>query len=213
MRTRFLSVLFLLVFLPLMLNAQTERRAVSLVSAGYYDNSIGTYAELGFAWGDGVTTSTGGLSKPLLFDDVLYDAWQGLAKCLQTKSFVIDKASLSVTFDVAYRFLVEARRKANEPMNQGLVSLDFELYDVITGEVHPRSSSLLEAYSIDVPPGQNCDESKVGHISIDIDSEWVSSGPREVVLRAVFHVSPARLMVNPSLSVVESVADCNLSLD
>ncbi len=189
---------------------QSTGNAVILTSPGYFDEYLGTYAAFSFAWGNGSLLSSDGSAASLLFDGMMHEAHDGLLKSLQSTPFTLDKSKTSVEFDVGYRFLVEARARAKEPMDQGVMILDLELYDVNSGQIHPRYVSLSDPFSISVPPGENCDETAFCRLSMEVDPAWVASGSRQVVLRVVFNISPGSLMRTPDVSIAETVSGNSL---
>lgn len=212
---RILSVIsgLLLIGVVGVVKAQGSGGAVSFLSPGCFDEYIGTYAEFAFGWGNGQLVSTTGEAEPLVFDGSIYKAHGDLFRSLQSKPFVLDKTKASVEFDLGYRFLVEPRSTPKGGMNQGIMILDLELYDVQTGEVHPVYTSLVEPYQITVLPGRGCDESRFDRVLMKVDPEWVSTETREVVLRVVFGVSPGRLVMSPDVEVSESLSNSCFNLN
>ena len=210
---RILSVIsgLLLIGVVGVVKAQGSGGAVSFMSEEFSEY-LGTHATFSFAWGDGEVLRSDGESEALMFDGMMYEAYDGVVNALQSRPFILDKSKTSVEFDLGYRFFVEAFHKPPGTADQAVMALDLELYDVRTGEIHPRSASLLEPYSMDVPPGSGCDKTSVDRVSIEVDPEWVSSEPREVVLRVVFSISPGRLVINPNLVVSESFPDSSFNI-
>lgn len=182
------------------LYGQNLGTAVSF-SSKVHSVSVGSYAELSFVWGNGKVVSVSGDSQPLTFDAQMYTSGVGM-DYLQSRPFVLNGASRSVSFGLGYKFFIEAFKKTSEFRNQGLMVLDLELYDVRSGEVHPRRTSLLEECSIDIASGKDYEGSALTMLSIDVDPEWVSSKPREVALRVVFSVIPGELVAGAVPSVV-----------